>query len=250
MRQAHRGEANRLRSPPCSSRATGRCSRARTRRASSRRRSGASRSTRRESMSSSARRSFRSRRRCRARTRAAFASTRRTCTGSSRAPFTGEVSAPMLLELGVKGPRRPLRAPSALRRDRRHRAAAGRGCARGGPPVIACVGETEAEREAGETEAVLERQVGVIPRARAARRRLRACLGDRHGEDGDTGDRAGGARIRQVAARVARALRRLGEAGQRRVLLRNPTWTARSSEAPRSTARRSRRSAARRRRLL
>jgi triosephosphate isomerase len=30
--------------------------------------------------------------------------------------------------------------------------------------VIACVGETEAEREAGETEAVLRRQVAVLPR--------------------------------------------------------------------------------------
>ena len=30
--------------------------------------------------------------------------------------------------------------------------------------VIACVGETEAEREAGETEAVLERQAAGIPR--------------------------------------------------------------------------------------
>jgi triosephosphate isomerase len=30
--------------------------------------------------------------------------------------------------------------------------------------VIACVGESEAERDAGETEAVLERQVSVIPR--------------------------------------------------------------------------------------
>ncbi len=30
--------------------------------------------------------------------------------------------------------------------------------------VIACVGETEAERERGETEAVLTRQVGVLPR--------------------------------------------------------------------------------------
>ena len=30
--------------------------------------------------------------------------------------------------------------------------------------MIACVGETEAEREAGETEAVLERQVAGIPR--------------------------------------------------------------------------------------
>ena len=31
--------------------------------------------------------------------------------------------------------------------------------------VIACVGETEAEREAGETEAVLRRQVAVAARA-------------------------------------------------------------------------------------
>jgi triosephosphate isomerase len=30
--------------------------------------------------------------------------------------------------------------------------------------VIACVGETEQEREAGETEAVLERQIGALPR--------------------------------------------------------------------------------------
>ena len=30
--------------------------------------------------------------------------------------------------------------------------------------MIACVGETDAEREAGETEAVLRRQVAAIPR--------------------------------------------------------------------------------------
>jgi triosephosphate isomerase len=79
--------------------------------------------------------------------------------------FTGEISARMLVEVGVQGTlvghseRRlyfgetdesvMLRAEAAL--------AAGLG-------VIACVGETEAEREADETEAVLRRQVAVLPR--------------------------------------------------------------------------------------
>jgi triosephosphate isomerase (TIM) len=82
--------------------------------------------------------------------------------------FTGEVSARMLVELGVQGAlvghseRRQyfcetdetvrLRAEAAL--------AAGLG-------VIACVGETEAERESGETESVLRRQVAVLPRHEA-----------------------------------------------------------------------------------
>ena len=78
--------------------------------------------------------------------------------------FTGEVSAPMLLELGVKGAivghseRRQLFGETDESVRRRAECALEAGLA-----VIACVGETEAEREAGETEAVLARQVSAIP---------------------------------------------------------------------------------------
>jgi triosephosphate isomerase len=78
--------------------------------------------------------------------------------------FTGEVSAPMLLELGVSGAivghseRRQLFGETDETVRQRAEAALEAGLA-----VIACVGETEAERDAERTEEVLERQVSVLP---------------------------------------------------------------------------------------
>jgi triosephosphate isomerase len=77
--------------------------------------------------------------------------------------FTGEISAGMLLEVGVYGTivghseRRQYFGETDETVAQRARAALDAGLW-----VIACVGETEAEREAGETEDVLRRQVSVL----------------------------------------------------------------------------------------
>ena len=79
--------------------------------------------------------------------------------------FTGEVSAAMLVELGVQGTlvghseRRQFFGETDETVKQRAEAALDAGLA-----VIACVGETEAERESGETDAVLRRQVATLPR--------------------------------------------------------------------------------------
>ena len=82
---------------------------------------------------------------------------------AAEGPFTGEVSPGMLRELGITGAivahseRRQLFAETdetaALRVE---------GALDGGLSVIACVGETEGEREAGETESVIRRQVEAL----------------------------------------------------------------------------------------
>ena len=78
--------------------------------------------------------------------------------------FTGEISARMLVELGVQGTlvghseRRQYFGETDETVRQRAEAALGAGLR-----VIACVGELEAEREAGETETVLRRQVEGLP---------------------------------------------------------------------------------------
>ncbi|KPF50398.1 triosephosphate isomerase [beta proteobacterium AAP51] len=77
--------------------------------------------------------------------------------------YTGEVSAAMLHECGCRytlvghSERRALHAESDLLVAQKAQAA----LARGVTPIV-CVGETLAEREAGQTEAVVKRQLSVV----------------------------------------------------------------------------------------
>src|SRR3954463_13608051 len=85
------------------------------------------------------------------------------CHWEQEGPYTGEVSPSMLRELGVYGAvvgpseRRQLFGETDETVALRTRAALETGL-----HVIACVGETEAEREAGRTEEVIRRQVSVL----------------------------------------------------------------------------------------
>ena len=125
--------------------------------------------------------------------------------------FTGEVSAAMLVEFGC---RYVIVGHSERRQhfgdtDAVVGAKAKAALAAGSMP-IACVGETLAEREAGNRpKTVVLRQLDAVlavvaSDARKAGRRVRAGVGDRHRPHGDARRGAGGARD---------AARRLGEAG-------------------------------------
>jgi triosephosphate isomerase (TIM) len=86
-----------------------------------------------------------------------------SCHWDEEGAFTGEVSASMLRELGVYGTlvghseRRQLFGETDETVALRTQAALAAGL-----HVIACVGETDGERDAGETAAVLHRQVSVL----------------------------------------------------------------------------------------
>jgi triosephosphate isomerase len=85
------------------------------------------------------------------------------CHWELEGAFTGEIPAPMLQDIGVYGTlvghseRRQWFGETDETVAQRVRTALAQGL-----QVIACVGESEAEREAWETDAVLRRQVGVL----------------------------------------------------------------------------------------
>jgi triosephosphate isomerase (TIM) len=90
------------------------------------------------------------------------------CSAHEQGAYTGEVSAAMLAECGCRyvivghSERRALHAESDQLVADKAKAA----LARGVTPIV-CVGETLAQREAGETEAVVKRQLSVVIHALA-----------------------------------------------------------------------------------
>ena len=85
------------------------------------------------------------------------------CSAHEQGAYTGEVSVPMLAEFGCRyvivghSERRQYHAESDALVAQKAQAA----LARGITPIV-CVGETLAQREAGETEAVVKRQLAAV----------------------------------------------------------------------------------------
>ena len=85
------------------------------------------------------------------------------CSAHDQGAYTGEVSAAMLAEFGCRyaivghSERRALHAESDALVAQKAQAALGKGVT----PIV-CVGETLAQREAGETEAVVKRQLSAV----------------------------------------------------------------------------------------
>ena len=155
--------------------------------------------------------------------------------------FTGEISPAMLGAIGVTGAlvghseRRQYFGETDEGVARRAKAALDAGLS-----VIACVGETQEERDAGETETVLRIQLGAIAAACGPHERLVIAyepvwaIGTGRTATPDIAQDAHA--VRQVPARPAGALRRLGQARERRrAVRRSRTSTARSSAARRSS---------------
>ena len=158
--------------------------------------------------------------------------------------FTGEVSAPMLARDRRAGrDPRALRAPPVLQRDRPRAAAEGAQGARRGPDP-----DPVRRRDRGRARARRHRAQAAPPGPGGAREgrqgpaargrdRVRADLGDRHGQDRHGRAGAGGGGVRARAGRGPGQGGRPGGADPLRRLAASPTTRPRSSRCRTSTAR-------------